>query len=46
MVNKEKTCSFFYSDEKEPGLLDERQFKEKNKSCTEPAIPPGIGADQ
>jgi len=43
MVKKEETCSFFYSDEKEPELLDERQYKKKNESCTEPATLRGLG---
>jgi len=42
-LKKRKTCSFFYSDEKEPELLDERQYKKKNESCTGPATPRGLG---
>ena len=43
MVKKEKDVLLFYSDEKEPELLDERQYKKKNESCTEPATLRGLG---
>jgi hypothetical protein len=37
MVKRRRCAPFFYSDEKEPELLDGRQYKKKNESCTEPA---------